>query len=417
MKIKPQKAFEDLYKGYWREMSLAGGRGSAKSWEAAQFCIMRSLQGKRVLCLREIQNSISESVHALLCDRIEEIGAMDWFDIQKTEISSDTGGMFLFKGLHRNIDSIKSMHNIEVVWIEEAQTVTTESLNILLPTIYRNNNPQIIYTWNPRYESDAVYQRFCTDNIPEKSIHKHLTWRDNKYFSDDMKEEMAFNFKVDPEMANHTWEGALFPSSSESSVIPLAWLKQCVGAHKKINNGFMGHNYLGFDVADTGKDHSAIAYRRGPLLLDSIEFDCDHISESVERVDNYSKDKSIARIYFDATGIGAGAKSDFNRLSHEYIVEPFLGAAKVHGYDKYFVDNITNGAYFRNAKAQAWWNIRLRAENTLRILDGENISPEKCLFINENITNIDKLLLELSQATYKHEDSKLLVDKHLVDES
>jgi phage terminase large subunit len=409
--LNPQKAYHPLYQLDWREMSYAGGRASAKSFEFSDYVLVKMLEGRRVLCLREIQNSISESVHALLCDRISHFKLDEYFEINKTDISCVTGGESLFKGVLRNIDSIKSMHNIELVWIEEAQTISKESIEILIPTIFRNNNPQIMYSWNPRYEHDAVYQRFVANEKPPKSYHFHVTWRDNKYFSDDMKEEMEFNYRTDPEMADHIWEGALYPSSSDASVIPLAWLKKCVGAHKNIKE-ITGYEYIGLDFAEEGKDKSAIAYRKGSLIKDVFDFDNKYVSEAVDRAHNYTKDKNIARIYFDANGIGASAKSDFNRIcNRDYLAHAFLSTHKAGGDDKKFTDKITNGEFFRNMKAQAWWNIRLRAENTLRLLDGESINPEKCLFIDENITNVDKILLELSQATYKHENSKLTIDK------
>jgi phage terminase large subunit len=147
--LNPQKAYHPLYQLDWREMSYAGGRASAKSFEFSDYVLVKMLEGRRVLCLREIQNSISESVHALLCDRISHFKLDEYFEINKTDISCVTGGESLFKGVLRNIDSIKSMHNIELVWIEEAQTISKESIEILIPTIFRNNNPQIMYSWNP----------------------------------------------------------------------------------------------------------------------------------------------------------------------------------------------------------------------------------------------------------------------------
>lgn len=411
IKIRPQKAFRCLYTNDWREFALHGGRGSAKSHEAAQYFIIKALNGSRILCLREIQLSISESVHALICDKIDQLGLMDHFQIFKTEITCVSGGIFLFKGIRHNTESIKSMHNITDVWIEEAQTATVESLVILLPTIFRNNNPQILYTFNSRYSSDAVSQRFLENDPPDKTIIKEVSWRDNKYFSEDMKDEMAFNFKTDPDMAQHIWEGKYLPNSSAMSVIPLHWLKQCLGAHLKLGLAAGGFDYVGFDIADTGKDHSSIVHRTGALIRYAEEFDNRYISDAVDKVNGYCKGKNIIRVHYDAAGVGSGAKGDFNRIDRSYIAETFLGAAKVQGYDRVFTDGISNGQYFRNLKAQAWWNIRLRVENTLRLLDGEKIDPNKCLFISENIINVDKLMLELSQATYKHDDSKLIVDK------
>ncbi len=374
------------------------------------------------MCGREIQNSIEDSVLSLLADRINYYGLGSYYDVQKSTIYAPHGGQFLFKGLKgTTVDSIKSMHGITDVWLEEAQAISKRSLDILLPTVLRNKNngedAKIIYTYNPTKETDAVYERFNKEITPSKSLVFEVSWRQNKYFTDAMREEMEFNFKHDPETAMHIWEGKLCPTPNGMAVIPLAWLKKCVDAHKMMNIEVKGFEYLGFDIADTGQDHCALAYRIGSLLKDVKEFDNQFISQSVDFVHNYTLDKSIVRVHYDASGLGAGAKSDFNRINKKYMVEPFLGAARPKGDDKKYLDDITNAQYFRNLKAQAWWAIRIRVENTLRLIDGDDISPEKCLFIDGNINNLNKLLLELSQASYKHEDGKLMVDKQPNDEA
>ena len=170
--------------------------------------------------------------------------------------------------------------------------------------------------------------------------------------------------------------------------------------------------YVGLDFADGGSDKSAMALRQGPLLLDVMEFEEKYINQSVARADSYAKLHGAYRLHFDSIGIGAGAKGDFNRITErEYIAMPHIGSASPFGKDYKFTDAMTNGAFFRNLKAQAWWNIRLKVENTLRLLDGEAVDPVQCFFISGKIPKLDKLLLELSQASYKHEDGKLTVDK------
>lgn len=416
--VRIQKQFIELFTADYQEYALWSGRGAGKSWAVADYLVLKALESKkRILCTREIQNSITDSVMKLLADRISYHKFDAYFDIQKSSIFCINGSEFIFKGLKHNINSIKSMEAINITWIEEAQTISHESLDILLPTIFRVQDAKIIYTYNPCYSTDAIYERFHGEEKPINSIVKQVSGDANKYFSDAMKAERDFNFKTDPEVANHIWNGALCPTSSAMSVLPLQWLRKAVGAHTKFNIR-PEFNYAGFDIADTGEDHCALAYVTGPILQDVVEFDRNYISESVKFVDDWARDKNITRIYYDATGLGAGAKSDFNRITdRDYTVEPFLGAHSPEGKDKIFTDKITNGQYFRNKKAQSWWNLRLRLENTLRLLDGEQINPNRCLFINENIINLDKLLLELSQASYKHEESKLMVDKQPNDEA
>lgn len=404
--------FDVLWEEKYRELALHSGRGTGKSFAVADYLVLCALTGKhRILCTREIQNSISDSVIALLADSIDRHGVSKYFDIQKSAIYCKTGSEFIFKGIKHSIESIKSMANITICWLEEAQTTSEDSLNILLPTIFRNNGAKIIYTYNPRFASDAVFKRFNGESIPNHSIVKKLDWRDNKYFDDAMHEEMNYAFKVDPVMAAHIWEGELMPSGNATAVLPLNWLRKCVDAHKKLNYKPQAFKYMGLDFADGGSDKSALAIRHGAIITHAHEFEQPFINKSVEYADGFAQQHEVIRVHFDAIGIGAGAKGDFNRLAREYTAEPHIGSSSPNGKDSKFTDSMTNGQFFRNLKAQSWWHLRLRVENTLRLIDGEQINPDSCLFIDGNIPCLDKMLLELAQASYKHEDGKLMVDK------
>lgn len=415
--VQPQ--FLGLYHKEWQEYAIKSGRGAGKSWAVADYLIVCALAGDaRILCVREIQNSINDSVLKLISDRIVALGLSDFFDVQKAAIYCKINkSEFIFKGLRHNIDSIKSMEGITHAWIEEAQNASQASFDTLLPTIFRVKGAKIIYTYNPRYATDAVYKRFNSGAPPKNSIVSTVSSEDNIYFTEAMREERRFAFAKDPEVANHIWNGALCPTSSAMSVIPLAWLRKCVDAHKKLKYG-ASYEYIGFDVADTGEDHCALAHIRGALVHSVLEFDSDYISRSVDFVHRYAQEHNILRVYYDASGIGAGAKSDFNRINdRQYSVEAFLGAAKVGGGDICYTGSIKNKDYFRNKKAQAWWSVRQRAENTLRLLDGDKIDPAKCLFLSSNIKELDRVMLELAQASYKHDDGKLIVDKQPNDEA
>ena len=413
--------FSPLWEKSWSELYIHGGRGTGKSYAVAEYVIiyMLSNQNTRILICRETSKSIEDSAYENIVSKIRYHNLDNYFDILKTSIECKlTKTKIIFSGmLPHHIGAIKSKENIKLCWIEEAQYICEESLNVAIPTFVRNNGVKIIYTINPRFATDAVYKRFNGEEIPENSIMIKTSCNDNPFFSEGMKAERRFNYKTMPEMARHIWEGELMPSGNDSAVIPLNWLKKCVDTHNQLNLKLGGYEYIGFDVADSGNDSCAIAYRRGALLKDTIEFNNEFISQSVEFVHNYTKDKNIARIHYDATGIGAGAKSDFNRINKRYLVQPFLGASKPKGYDINYLDNITNSQYFRNLKAQSWWSLRIKVENTLRLLDGENININNCFFIDKNISNLDKLMLELSQASYKHEDGKLMVDKQPNNES
>lgn len=185
---------------------LYGGRGGSKSFAFADTLIFRAAHEKlRVLCTREMQNSIKDSVYRLLCDRIAEMGLAHKYTIRKDGIYSRSGSEILFKGLRHNITEIKSTEGIDICWVEEAEKVSSYSWDILIPTI-RKEDSEIWISFNPEDEKSATYQRFVVDP-PPSCIGAHLTYKDNPFFSDALKREMEYDKRTDYEKYLHVWEG------------------------------------------------------------------------------------------------------------------------------------------------------------------------------------------------------------------
>ena len=183
-----------------------GGRGSGKSWSAARCLILLSLKDKiRVLCTRQLQTSIKDSVHKLLSDSISEMGLSSFFDITRDSIRSNNGSEFIFKGLQNQTNEIKSIEGIDYCWVEEAQSVSNDSWDILIPTI-RKENSEIWITFNPDREEDATYQRFII-NPPPNSIIKLVNYVDNPWFPEVLKREMEYDREVDYGKYEHVWLG------------------------------------------------------------------------------------------------------------------------------------------------------------------------------------------------------------------
>ncbi len=183
-----------------------GGRGSSKSWTFTDALIVRALTEKvRVLCAREFQNSISDSVHRLLSKRIEDLGLSPYFTIQRDTITSTNGSEFTFKGLRHNSESIKSTAGINICWIEEAQTISQESLDILIPTI-REPDSEIWMTMNPRLESDPVYRLFIANEHPDAYLFK-VNYTENIHFPQVLEAERRLMLERDPALYKHVWEG------------------------------------------------------------------------------------------------------------------------------------------------------------------------------------------------------------------
>ena len=183
-----------------------GGRGSSKSWSVATLLILAAYQKPaRILCAREIQKSISDSVIQLLSDTIDRMGLTSFFEIQKTQILGQNGSRFIFEGLRSNITKIKSMEGIDIVWVEESESVTFTSWETLIPTI-RKPGSEIWVTFNPRDEMDDTYQRFVIDP-PEGAVVTQVNWQDNPWFPEELRKEKDHLESKDENLYKWIWEG------------------------------------------------------------------------------------------------------------------------------------------------------------------------------------------------------------------
>lgn len=208
LSIQIPRKFEFLFKPA-RYKGAYGGRGSGKSWSVAKALIVRACSGvERILCCREIQKSIKESSHHLIALQIQLMGLSDKFDIKDQSITHrETGSEFIFAGLFRNVDAIKSMEGITISWVEEAHKTTKASLDILIPTV-RAEGSELWFTWNPDFEDDDVYQMLVV-NPPEDitcEVHE-VNYYDNPWFTEVLKKEMEQDKARDPSKYQHVWLG------------------------------------------------------------------------------------------------------------------------------------------------------------------------------------------------------------------
>lgn len=215
--ITAPEAFEFLYEGEARYRAAYGGRGSAKSHSFAQALVIKAaMEPKRILCCREIQNSIRDSVQRLLLDKIEECGLSDFFTAVESEIRGANGSLFMFSGLRTNPDSVKSKEGFDYAWIEEAATVSQRSLDILIPTL-RKPGSEIWVTWNPRLQKDPIDALLRGPEPPPRSIVRRVNYDDNPWFPDVLREEMDYDRRRDPDKYAHIWLGE-YQRNSEARV-------------------------------------------------------------------------------------------------------------------------------------------------------------------------------------------------------
>ncbi len=166
-----------------------GGRGGSKSWGFARALLIEGWRAKRrILCAREVQKSIKDSVHRLLADQTQNMGLGAHYEVLQNEIRGVNGTEFLFTGLSNlTAESIKSYEGIDICWVEEAHKVTRKSWDILIPTI-RADGSEIWISMNPELDTDETFVRFV-ESPPQDAVVTEINWRDNRWFPDVLKKE------------------------------------------------------------------------------------------------------------------------------------------------------------------------------------------------------------------------------------
>jgi len=185
---------------------LWGGRGGAKSWGIARaLLIIGANKPIRVLCAREFQTSIKDSVHKLLSDQINNMNLTEFYEVVDRTIRGKNGTEFNFVGLKNNVANVKSYEGVDICWVEEAQSVSARSWDVLIPTI-RKEQSEIWVSFNPELATDNTYQRFIV-NSPNNAIVQKINWSDNPWFPETLKLEKDALKSRDIEAYNTVWEG------------------------------------------------------------------------------------------------------------------------------------------------------------------------------------------------------------------
>lgn len=398
-----------VLRSFWeqpcRNRVLYGGRMSSKSWDAAgvAVCIAQSCK-VRILCTRQFQNKISESVYTLLKKQIERFGLEDEFEIQANSIKHRvTGSEFLFYGLWRHIDEIKSLEDIDICWIEEAHNLTPTQWEILEPTV-RKESSQFWIIFNPRFATDFVYKRFVV-NPPPNTLIRKINYTENAYLSDTALAVIQAMKDEDYEEYQHVYLGV--PRDSDDRVIiKRSWIMAAIDAHKTVKPShgiWTGLKTTGYDVGDGGDDPNATTSMDGRIctILDEWPGNTDELFESAQRAHHTAKLNESSMIGYDSIGVGSGTGSHLNNDGWPKAqTYRFNAGGKVHNPDKKYKDSkLYNKDFFSNLKAQAWWLEGDRFRNTfLAVTKGRSFRADEMISISSlcNAKYTNQLIDELS---------------------
>ena len=461
-KLKPDmfiaEKLEKVLKSNKRFIVVIGGRGSGKSVQVIDIAAAGVMDyDDKVYCLREFQNSISESMYSTIKDEIERLN-LQKFEMQSNEINYGKGG-FRFKGLARNPSSIKSAQGFRRFIIEEAQFISEESLTALTPTARNKAKPglpskflvdteqeenksieelnavQMFFIGNPASSADPFSQRFI---VPfENELIK------NGYYEDDLHLVVVMNYDDNPwycdsgleterlydlehksrAMYDHIWLGHYNDSVPDSIIMP-EWFDACVDAHKKLTIKPRGSRVFAFDPADTGPDAKGYAYRFGNIFYDVGEIDQPDINSSADDAAIFAKKYGSELFVWDCDGMGIGLKRQFTEWfgGSGVQLKQFRGSGGVDAPDEIYEqphamnDQIeyqgkqkTNRETFKNKRAQNYWALRDMCYKTYRaVVFGEMFDQDSLISFSSEIKHIEKLRSEICRIPQKKNPSGVI---------
>lgn len=349
-----------------------------------------------------MQNSISDSVIRLLDDTINREGYQDEFEVQRASIRHlITGSEFMFYGIKNNPTKIKSLEGIDICWMEEAEAVSKESWDILIPTI-RKPGSEIWVSYNPKNILDDTHQRFVIAP-PDDICLLTVNYSENPWFPDVLRLEMEECKRKDYDLYLHIWEGEPV-ADSDMAIIKPSWIAAAVDAHQLLGFDIAGEKRVGFDVADEGEDSNAITLRHGSVAIDVMEWDRGDVIESSNRVNLYAEQQQADEIIYDSIGVGAGVKAQLGRIAKVNIQGFNAGGAVLYPESEY-LSGKKNKDMFSNIKAQAWWHVRDRFYKTWRCVEARKADPDcileykpdELISLSSDIKKLEYLKAELSR--------------------
>ncbi len=404
-----------------------GGRGSGKSMTVADILLFKVMtEGARVGCMREMMNSIDDSVHALLCDEIERLN-LPGFTIFNNSIVHESGGEIKYKGLARNPESVKSMHGFNIFWVEEAGTLSKRSIDLLIPTL-RAEGSELWFTFNPGASSDPICQEFLKpfekdmiDGNYEDNLHLIVkaNYTDNPFFPPNLEELRAKQYDTKSRAEyDHIWLGA-YADEVQDAIIKAEWFDSAIDAHKheKFKQAFKpsGARIAAHDPSDSGNDSKGFALRHGSIIRLVKERNHGEIDEGCDWATELALKNNADWFLWDGDGMGTGLKrqiaNSLDGTRTKYAM--FRGSLSGKGQDnaeriymREFGDKATHKTYaetFKNNRAQYYVELADRFYNTYRcVVNGDYIDPDEMISLDsDGIDNMALLRSELCRIPRK----------------
>lgn len=314
--------YRELFNENWRTIVYYGGRNSGKSRQVGLALLLRGRKRRlRILCTREIQNTIKDSVHKLLKDLIEQYSFSEYVVTDNSIINALTGTEFIFRGVRHNVEEIKSTEGIDICWIEEAHKTTDSSLDIIGPTI-RKPGSQIIITYNRVNELDPVHVRYVINRPPNTYVAKvnYDALERAGLLSDVIRVEIEHDRKTNPGLYAHKWLGEPL-AQNDLAIINREAVLEAMEREVPAE----GATIIGVDVARMGNDRSVFWKRKGLKTTGTQIHSKLRIPELADRLElfaSYSKDTELR---IDDTGVGGGLTDEMMKRGYNVVAVNFGG--------------------------------------------------------------------------------------------
>jgi len=408
-----------------------GGRGSGKSIGVGDIMLMLCDHGERICCTREFQNSIDDSVHESLKQEVDRLG-VEGITVTNNNINSSSGGEIFYKGLARNITSLKSIAGINRLWIEEGESVSERSLKVLTPSVRSSvssnlsddeNPPEIWITMNRNSREDAIAKKYlsraeselerCGKYEDDLMMVTQVNYTENPWFPPELEQERLDDKEnLEPDEYDHIWNGH-YNETVENALIKKAWFDAAIDSHVKLGIKPSGATIFSHDPADEGGDSKAYACRTGIFYHDVGEINAKDGNDALDFATDRAIRNNADLFVWDGDGMGAllrrqvqqnlsGKKTDVRMYKGSNEVEdkrqPYDGIKSLGNKDR----PKTNADTFFNKRAQYYTKLANRFFNTYRaVVKGEYVSPDELISISSDIELLDKLRSEICRIPVK----------------
>jgi len=404
---------------------LVGGRGSGKSVGIADIILMMCAKGKTILAAREFQTSIEDSVHSLLQSRIETYNLHGFTSTNRDITHPRTGGRIFYKGLARNVSSLKSLGSVDICWIEEGESIGDKSLQILTPSIRSlgDTPPEIWVSMNRHSTQGAIAKKYLDRAEKDLSISGsyedelllavQLNYSENPWFPSELDlERLDDKQRLSDTNYNHIWNGAYY-DELDNSIIKSDWFDSCIDAHIKL--GFVGEGVriLSYDPSDEGGDDKAIVVRYGSVIERCEVLTEGDVAAGTDWAIKLANDTGSDVFTWDCDGMGVALKRQVASEFENYVM--FKGSNKPEGlHDAYSIESDNtreenespNAKTFKNKRAQYYWRLRDRMYYTHQAVVGqilpEDVDFDECLsLVGDGQIDIPKLRYEVCRIPLK----------------